>query len=175
MYKKKMLLSILAVILVTLIVSTPGSAVEDIAPWKTCFTYDVPGGTWAEGFHSYHFRTRFAGEDIIYDWAFGEITVSRDAPLYTGHVLLRGRSEMAWIPERGNLTQCTDVDAIHPDQPTRFLMCWVGGDSTYAEAQESYDGMLQVAVWDDVTSFHMVRQEILPQWPENYICSWTQR
>lgn len=144
--------------------------------WVAAFTYDLPAGFWSEGVHPYHFEFDLTlPEPVSFSGQGGELFVSNDAPLYDGSVLLRGPRELHRDVVPGGPT-CEDTDAIHPDQPARFLIGWLLPEMTHTEARLAFDSMTARAVWDDGMSAGLVRHEIRPYSEEtwfDYVCQYT--
>jgi len=152
--------------------------------WVTGFTYDVPNGTWVEGANTYHYEFEWTeptsgfreGVPVVF-------TVSSDAPLYPGFVLLRVVYLNALIPD-GHGLRCEPILSftIHPDQATRFVVGWVNDEPmTSRESRAHIESMTATAVWDDgsvvapLVAHHTFRQtEQSPAWPR-YVCSWAVR
>jgi hypothetical protein len=129
--------------------------------WLASFTHDLPGGTWAEGTHSYFYDSAYTypepgdtavTEPVVFD-------VSLEAPLYEGYVLLRPFNVQARI---GGV--CEPVTVIHPDQPTRFLFGWLTDwPLTPDEAVAHFDSMTVHAVSEGIAGspWPLGRHEIL--------------
>jgi regulation of enolase protein 1 (concanavalin A-like superfamily) len=134
--------------------------------WVAAYTYDY--GTWSEGDHSYHFEAVWnGGSETTNDISFN---VSGEAQAYDGYVLLRPGAVRAGA-------DCAAVDAILPNQFTRFLSGYVTDyPRTYSEAQAYFDSLSASAVWDDGQSAELVRHEIFPFREDNwfnYVCTFT--
>jgi hypothetical protein len=138
--------------------------------WANAYTYDLPAGSWSAGSHAYHFEAEWlGGEETSLDIPF---SVSTSAEPYAGYVLLRPGAVRARVGG-----DCPAIDAIHPDQPTRFLAGWTTIDSmTYAQAVDFFDGLTSRAVWDGGSSASLAPHEIIPfsldTWFQ-YVCSFT--
>lgn len=148
--------------------------------WAAAFTYDVPAGFWTEGTHPYHFELQWSYPEPGFNGEQGgEFEVSYDAPLYDGYVLLRGPFELCRVieDEYGNF-HCEEVEAIHPMQPTRFLIGWVFDNPvTYGEAFAQFYSLTGKVVWDEGQSEALTMHEIRPfYWGDDwwrYVCYWT--
>ena len=136
--------------------------------WFAAYTYDPPLGYWSEGTHTYHYEAEWDnGSEITDPISFG---VSEGAPSYEGFALLRPFAVRVG-PE------CQAIDAIHPDQLTRFLSVYVTDDAmTYSEALTFFGSLTARAVWDSEESAELMRQEIIPfrsdDWFQ-YVCTFT--
>ncbi len=137
--------------------------------WVAAYTSDPPVGAWSEGDHSYHFEAEWSGgsettQDILFN-------VSNDAPPYDGFTLLRPGAVRARVDG-----ECPAIDAIRPDQLTRFHVGYLSFEVTYQEAQAFFDSLTARAVWDDGMSAELARHEIRPyspdDWPQ-YFCTYT--
>ncbi len=146
--------------------------------WLAAYTYDSPVGTFRDGVHLYHFEFEWTSpEPGTLSGQGGELLVSSEAALYDGYVLLRGPSELGGIDTPDGLA-CEGVDAIHPEQPTRFLVGWVtDSPMTYGEATAHFESITARVVWDDGVSAELIRQEIFPFSPQldwaQYVCTFT--
>jgi hypothetical protein len=178
MRRFKTLASILIVLLLLLLLSSSISAAGPDAPWLTYFYYDFPPGTWAEGSHTYQFEFTWTqptpGSHLTQQ---GEFTVSADAPLYPGRVLLRSFYELAFAAP-----DCARIDTVNPDQPTRFHIGWLTDEPmTASEARAHFESMSVTAVADGQPSVEMQPTAIM-RWTEErsnaldrVICGWTMR
>jgi Tol biopolymer transport system component/regulation of enolase protein 1 (concanavalin A-like superfamily) len=138
--------------------------------WVAAYTYDLPAGTWSEGEHRYHFETEWSGGDETPPPEF-LFNVSSEAPSYDGYVLLRPYAVRARVDG-----ECPAIDAIRPDQPTRFHVGYLSPEATYQEAQAFFDSLTARAVWDDGMSAELARHEIRPFSPDDwlqYVCTYT--
>lgn len=178
MKKFRPLSSILIILLLVLILSSSISAAGPEAQWVAMFYSDIPAGTWAEGTHTYSFEFTWTEPSPGFAVsAPGEFTVSADAPIYDGYVLLRSFYELAYVPPG-----CQWVDVIHPDQPTRFQIGWRTDDPmTPPEALAHLRSMSVTAVWGDGSSVALDQASIF-RWSEKreegldrYLCAWTTR
>lgn len=135
--------------------------------WLTTYTYDLPPGYWDEGTHTYHFE--FDGEstdELSFDSSSAE-------PFYSDFVLLRG----AVLRGRVN-GGCSDINAIHPDQQTRFHIGFVSGlDRTYSEAVADNNDFIVKVTWDGREPVDLIRNQIVPRSADmdvwSYFCSFT--
>jgi hypothetical protein len=141
------------------------------------FTYDLSEGAWKERPHTYIFDVVYSvpepgGRNII---GMMPLTVSSDAPVYDGYVLLgQGQQPMALTEYGGQ-----EVDAINPAQPTRFLLKW---DfwllMTHDEAVAHFESITASVIWDGDTggTGHLQRHELLQSdevdWA-SYACTYT--
>jgi hypothetical protein len=150
--------------------------------WIAAFTYDLPPGSWADGVHPYHFEFEWTSPKTgSFSGQEGELFVSNEAQLYDGYVLLRGPEELRRVVNPGGPV-CEAVEAVHPDQPTRFLIGWLpGGEMTYPEALAHFESITARVVWDDGTAADLIQHEIRPfsfedldKWID-YVCTYTVR
>jgi len=92
---------------------------EDL--WSAVFTYEPPEGVWTSGEYVFKFDVKYSvpgsGENII---GMMFLTVSEDAPLYDGYVLLGPWQRPLARTQEG----CSPVDSINPAQRTRFSLPW---------------------------------------------------
>jgi hypothetical protein len=134
--------------------------------WVAAYTYDY--GTWPAGDHSYHFDATWTGGSEITDEIY--FNVSDEAELYEGLALLRPGAVRAGV-------DCPAVDAIHPDQLTRFLAGYVTDQvMTYEEAVTFFENLTAEAVWDGSMSAELAPHEIIPfRWDDwfQYVCTFT--
>jgi hypothetical protein len=178
MRRFKSLAGILIILLMVLLFSSSISAAGPEAHWLKFFYYDLPAGAWAEGPHTYQFDVIWTEPSPGSTVSEGEFTVSADAPVYGGRVLLRSFYELAFGPPN-----CEQVDVIHPDQLTRFHIGWRTDEPmTYQEAQAHFKSMTVTATADGGPSvplrgFHLMRYH----WQgreditDKLICLWTIR
>lgn len=161
----------------------PGPVPQAARLWVAAYTYDLPAGSWSEDFHPYHFEFEWSAPEPG-SWAGqgGELFVSAEAPLYEGAVLLRGPMELGRVVSRGG-PSCEEVEAVHPDQPTRFLVGWLPdfGEMTYPQARAHFESLTARVVWDDGPSAELVAHEIRPfsfdeidKWFD-YVCGYAAR
>ena len=142
------------------------------------FYYDLQGGAWSEGTHTYHFEYTWTeptpGSSLSQQ---GEFDVSGDAPLYPGRILLRSFYELAFAAPA-----CEQIDTIHPSQPTRLHIGWRTDEPmTSSEAQAHFESMSVVAIVDGGPPVELWPSAIM-RWTEaragaidRYICGWTMR
>jgi hypothetical protein len=139
--------------------------------WAAAFTADLPAGSWSEGAHTYHFHWVDGLIGVPYDSDIYPLNVSSEAPLYGGNVLLRWGVFVA-----DNQGTCEYVDAINPDQVTRFHIGWTP-DGTYADARAYFDNLSAQAVWDGGDPLPLELHEVFPykSWEDwfAYICTFT--
>lgn len=150
---------------------TPRQTDGDARIWIAAFTYDVPAGTWSLGTHTYHFEFNLPEPGSSNDATF---TVSNDAPLYNGFVLLR---PLIYGIEARLGNECANVDAVNPEQPTRFLAGFLTDTPVnYQEAQAFFQDFRATVLWDDGNSAALVQHEVRPYfdslWP-GYVCTYT--
>ncbi len=140
--------------------------------WVAAYTHDLPAGYWSEGEHRYHFEAEWiSGSETTPEIVFN---VSSAAPSYAGYVLLRPGAVRAGVEG-----ECPAIDAIRPDQPTRFLSGYVTDYAmTYPGALAFFESLTARAIWDDGLSADLVRHEIRPFSPDDwfqYVCTYTAR
>jgi hypothetical protein len=112
--------------------------------WVGVFIHTMVSWAWPEGEHSYYFEDNEGNQEDPVDF-----TVSWDAPVYEGHVLLRGNVLWAFDGEA-----CILVDNIHPSQPTRFHSGWTTPEPmTYVQA---VDHFLEFTPWIMINGEHQV-------------------
>lgn len=134
--------------------------------WVAAYTYDP--GTWTEGMHTYHFEATWnGGSETSNPVSFN---VSEEAQSYDGYALLRPGAVRAG-------TGCEAIDAIDPNQSTRFLAGYVTDYAmAYEEALAYFDSLTAKATWDDGQSAELARREIIPfredSWFD-YVCTLT--
>ncbi len=169
---------------------TPGSAGATDGPpgggnagyWVTYFTADLPGGYWAEGEYGSFY-------DWYADWSFpepgwwgppfqawfpnaGTFTVSSEAPLYHGFVLIRvsGIYALSSSPPGPLGPQCQQITSFNPAQPTRLMVGWYLDDPrtevnepvTAAFARAHMMSMTSAATPVGGTTMLMQRHETTP-------------
>jgi hypothetical protein len=177
MRKYGLLARILVVLMVTLLLGGISSAGGPERHWVAAFTYDVPSSAWAEGDHTYSYAFTWTEPSPGSSVTSHQFTVSSEAPLYRGYVLARGFFELARIPGPGG-EQCGQIEALHPDQPTRFHIGWVTDEEmTYREARAHFESITVTVTWDGGSPVEMERHEITPlnkSWAKK-VCSWTMR
>jgi hypothetical protein len=177
MLKYVMRISILVVAMITLLLTGMSSAAGPERLWVAAFTYDVPGGPWTEGIHTYRYEFTWTEPTPGSSVFPAEFAVSADAGLYPGFVLARGFYELARMPGPGG-EQCAQIEALHPDQPTRSHIGWRTDEPmTYREARAHFESMTVTVVWDDGSPVPLVRHEIRPsnESVSKNTCSWTVR
>lgn len=134
--------------------------------WVAAFTYDLPAGYWTEGIHTYHFEA--AGQDNTPDLSF---EVGSDKYLYDGTVLLRPWSVIGRTGE-----ECLYIDAIHPNQTTKFYVGWTA-EGAYSDALTYYENLMAKVAWDDNQPVDLVQHEVFPITPPvdwfGYTCTYT--
>jgi hypothetical protein len=176
MRKFKALTGILIILLMVLLLSSSISAAGPEAQWVKFFYYDLRGG-WAEGPHTYQFDVTWTEPSPGSTVSQGEFTVSADAPVYAGRVLLRSFYELAIVTGG-----CEQIDVIHPDQLTRFHIGWLTDEPmTRKEAQAHFESMTVTATADGGPSVEL-RPYGLYRWTEvtenamdRVICHWTMK
>lgn len=139
--------------------------VPPLETWIAVYTYDY--GKWEPGSHGYYLGDNWGhqGNPVL----FG---VSADVPLYDGYALLRGMMMWAQTSEG-----CQVIDAINPDQLTRFHSGWpVDYPMTYEQAVEYFDTLAPWVVVDDGAPVELELYRIVPfstdTWQE-YFCTFT--
>jgi hypothetical protein len=135
--------------------------------WASAYTYDY--GSWSEGDHGYHFEATWSGGGETTDEVY--FNASSGALLHGGYVLLRPDTARAG-------TDCQAIDAVHPDQKTRFLSGYgTDGEMTYPEAQAFFESLKARAVWDEGMSAELAPHEIIPfnldEWFQ-YVCTFSE-
>ena len=120
--------------------------------WMAFWTYDPPAQLFGEGEHSYY-----------YEWAYTApvsdsgtsgprtMTIAGDpTPIYAGYALL---GPWDYMPQQAwTGSACEVVEALHPNQPIRFVWGWVNDFSmTYEEALAHFASFAINVFWDGDT------------------------
>jgi hypothetical protein len=120
--------------------------------WVGMYVYDLSGGTWSQGNHTYHFEHSYSepfggggASEPIAMVISSTLPDGSDTPEYGGYVLLQYWAQRAWTGDT-----CEPIDVIHPDQPTRFVWGWMTDSSmSWEEALAHFDSFSVTAYWED--------------------------
>jgi hypothetical protein len=136
--------------------------------WVGIYMHELPGGSWEEGEHSYYFGDNQGREGDPLSFS-----VSIEAPLYDGYVLIRPGAVWAFCGEG-----CEVIEEFHPSQATRFHAGWPTPEAmTYDEAVAHFSGLVTWVVWDEEEPFDFDLFEIRLFSPETWqqtFCTFTE-
>jgi Tol biopolymer transport system component len=135
--------------------------------WVTPYTYDFPEGAWTEGEHQYRIKDSLGNVG-----PYVPFSVTPEAPIYDGSVLLRGWSPVAWTGE-----SCEWIGEIYPDQPTRAHSGWTSPPLSHGDALAHFDGLSAWIVPDGGEAIPLAPQTMIPFHSEtwlDFVCRSTQ-
>jgi regulation of enolase protein 1 (concanavalin A-like superfamily) len=143
--------------------------------WVMAFSADLPADFWPEGDHIYYFMSTGGDTTDPVHMLVSRAVDGGQTPIYVRFVLLRPFRQRAWTG-----ASCEDVQAVHPQQPTRFVWGEVNPVSMSYEEVQTYFSSISVFAYPDGDtrrSAELVAGAILPypaEWPDPYVCTLTE-